>query len=92
MERLENRHNSGAQAAVSEEIAADNTLSLADMHKRNLERTIANSVDIAHTARSQKLPSEKLIKFLIAAEGGPLAKELHRAGIDATPALSLIHI
>ena len=34
----------------------------------------------------QKLPPEKLIKFLIAAEGGPLAKELHRAGIDATPA------
>ena len=37
MERLENRHNSGAQAAVSEEIATDNTLSLADLHKRNLE-------------------------------------------------------
>ena len=86
MERLENRHNLDAQAAVSEEIATDNMLSLADLHKRNLERTIANNVDIAHTARSQKLPPEKLIKFLIAAEGGPLAKELHRAGIDATPA------
>ena len=35
MERLENRHNSGAQAAVSEEMAVDNTLSLADLHKRN---------------------------------------------------------
>ena len=86
MERLENRHNSGAQAAVSEEIATDNTLSLADLHKRNLERIMAHSVDMTHTARSQKLPPEKLIKFLIAAEGGPLAKELHRAGIDATPA------
>ena len=35
MERLKNRHNSGAQAAVSEEMAVDNTLSLADLHKRN---------------------------------------------------------
>ena len=44
------------------------------------------NVDIAHTARSQKLPPAKLVKFLIAAEGGSLAKELHRAGIDTTPA------
>uniref|UniRef100_UPI00195D1D7A MBL fold metallo-hydrolase n=1 Tax=Oscillibacter sp. CU971 TaxID=2780102 RepID=UPI00195D1D7A len=51
-----------------------------------LERIMANSVNMGHTARSQKLPPEKLIQFLIAAEGGPLAKELHRAGIDATPA------
>ena len=79
MEILENRHNSDTQAAVSEEMAADNTLSLADLHKRNLERIMAHSVDIAHTARSQKLPPEKLIKFLIAADGGPLAKEPHRA-------------
>jgi hypothetical protein len=86
MERLENRHNSGSQTATFEQIGTDNALSLADLHKRNLERTIANSVDIAHTARSQKLPPEKLIKLLIAAEGGPLAKELHRARIDATPA------
>ena len=43
-------------------------------------------MDIAHTARSQKLPPAKLVKFLIAADGGSLAKELHRAGIDATPA------
>ena len=86
MERLENRHISGTQAAVPEELAADNTLSLADMFKRSLERAIARSEDMTHTARSQKLPPEKLIKFLIAAEGGPLAKELHRARIDATPA------
>ena len=84
MERLENRHDLDTQTAIFEEI--DNSLSIADLHKRNLERTIATSVDIAHTARSQQLPLEKLIKFLIAAEGGPLAKELHRAGIDATPA------
>ena len=86
MERLENRHNLDAQAAVSEEMTTDNTLSLTDLYKRNLERIMAHSVDIAHTARSQKLSPEKLIKFLIAAEGGPLAKELHRTGIDATPA------
>ena len=61
-------------------------LSLADMFKRSLERAIARSEDMTHTDRSQKLPPEKLIKFLIAAEGGPLTKELHRAGIDATPA------
>ena len=52
----------------------------------NSNLIMANSVNMGHTARSQKLPPEKLIKFLIAAEGGPLAKELHRAGIDATPA------
>ena len=86
MERLENRHNSGAQTATFEQIGTDNALSLADMFKRSLERAIARSEDMTHTARSQKLPPEKLIKFLIAAEGGPLAKELHRAGIDATPA------
>ena len=84
MERLENRHNSDTQTAIFEQIGTDNALSLADMHKRNLERIMANSVNMTHTARSQKLPPEKLIKFLIAAEGGPLAKELHRAGIDAT--------
>lgn len=27
-----------------------------------------------------------MLRFLIAAEGGSLPKELHRAGIDATPA------
>ena len=84
MERLENRHISDTQTAIFEEI--DHSLSIADLHKRNLERIMANSVNMTHTARSQKLPPEKLIKFLIAAEGGPLAKELHRAGIDATPA------
>ena len=36
---------------------------------------MAHSVNIGHTARRQKLPPEKLIKFLIAADGGPLAKE-----------------
>ena len=86
MEMFENRHISDSQAATSEGMAADNPLSLADLYKRNLERAMACNVDIAHIARSQKLPPEKLIKFLIAAEGGPLAKELHRAGIDATPA------
>ena len=86
MERLENRHDLDTQTATFEQIGTDNALSLADMHKRNLERIMANSVNMTHTARSQKLPPEKLIKFLIAAEGGPLAKELHRAGIDATPA------
>lgn len=86
MERFENRHISSTQAVISEEMIADNPLPIADLHKRNLERIIARSANMGHTARSQKLPPEKLIKFLIAAEGGPLAKELHRAGIDATPA------
>lgn len=86
MERFENRHISSTQAVISEEMIADNPLPIADLHKRNLERIIARSANMGHTARSQKLPPEKLIKFLIAAEGGPLAKELHRAWIDATPA------
>ena len=86
MERLENRHDLDTQTAIFEEI--DNSLSIADLHKRNLERIMANSVNMGHTARSQKLPPEKLIQFLIAAEGGPLAKELHRAGIDPPLCLS----
>ena len=84
MERLENRHNSDTQTAIFEETS--DALSIADMLKRTLERTITSGESMTHTARSQKLPPEKLIKFLIAAEGGPLAKELHRAGIDAAPA------
>lgn len=84
MKRSDNRHNLDTQTAISEEI--DTPLTIADLHKRNLERAMTYNVDIAHTARSQKLPPAKLVKFLIAAEGGSLAKELHRAGIDATPA------
>ena len=88
MERLENRHNSDTQTAIFEETS--DTLSIADMLKRTLERTITSGEDmtrsLGQTARNQKLPPATLIKFLIAAEGGSLAKELHRAGIDATPA------
>ena len=88
MERLENRHNSDTQTAIFEETS--DTLSIADMLKRTLERTVASGEDmtrsLGQTARNQKLPPATLIKFLIAAEGGSLAKELHRAGIDATPA------
>ena len=88
MERLGNRHNSDTQTAISEE--ASDTLSIADMLKRTLERTVTSGESMTHslgqTARNQKLPPATLIKFLIAAEGGSLAKELHRAGIDATPA------
>ena len=88
MERLENRHNSDTQTAIFEE--ASDTLSIADMLKRTLERTVTSGEDmtrsLGQTARNQKLPPATLIKFLIAAEGGSLAKELHRAGIDATPA------
>ena len=84
MERIENRHNSDTQTAIFEETS--DALSIADMLKRTLEHTITSGESMTHTACSQKLPPEKLIKFLIAAEGGPLAKELHRAGIDAAPA------
>lgn len=37
-------------------------------------------------SRKRKLPLDTLLHFLIAAEGGSLAKELHRARIEATPA------
>ena len=88
MERLENRHNLDTQTAIFEETS--DTLSIADILKRTLERTVTSGEDmtrsLGQTARNQKLPPATLIKFLIAAEGGSLAKELHRAGIDATPA------
>ena len=65
MERIENRHNSDTQTAIFEETS--DTLSIADMLKRTLERTITSGEDmtrsLGHTARSQKLPPEKLIKF-----------------------------
>ena len=37
-------------------------------------------------SRTRKLPLDIMLHFLIAAEGGSLAKELHRARIEATPA------
>ena len=58
--------------------------------RRSLDRAAqqgeALCLSLGHAARSQKLPPAALIRFLIAAEGGSLAKELHRAKIDATPA------
>ncbi len=64
--------------------------SLAEALRRSLDRATqqgeALCLSLGHAARSQKLPPAALIRFLIAAEGGSLAKELHRAKIDATPA------
>ena len=65
-------------------------LSPAEALRRSLDRAAqqgeALCLSLGHAARSQKLPPAALIRFLIAAEGGSLAKELHRAKIDATPA------
>lgn len=65
-------------------------LSPAEALRRSLNRAAQQGEDLClslgHAARSQKLPPAALIRFLIAAEGGSLAKELHRAKIDATPA------
>lgn len=36
--------------------------------------------------RQRKLPMETMLHLLIGMEGGSLAKELHRAGVEATPA------
>ena len=65
-------------------------LSPAETLRRSLNRAAqqgeALCLSLGHAARSQKLPPAALIRFLIAAEGGSLAKELHRAKIDATTA------
>lgn len=65
-------------------------LSPAEALRRSLNRATQQGEDLClslgHAARSQKLPPAVLARFLIAAEGGSLAKELHRAKIDATPA------
>ena len=65
-------------------------LSPVEALRRSLNRAAqqgeALCLSLGHAARSQKLPPAALIRFLIAAEGGSLAKELHRAKIDATPA------
>lgn len=58
--------------------------------KASLEQAIADTA-ARHTdgktfSRKRKLPLDIMLRFMIGAEGGSLAKELHRAGIDATPA------
>lgn len=63
--------------------------SLADSIKNSLERVITNISSAfggKNDLRSRKLSVEKIIHLLIGADGGSLAKELHRVGIDATPA------
>ena len=54
--------------------------------KSALGRAIAGAARRCGLSHAQKLRPETLIKFIIGAEGGSLAKELHSAGIDATPA------
>ena len=54
--------------------------------KARLCRAIDDAAAVCGLSRAQKLPPETLLRFLIGAEGGSLAKELHSAGIDATPA------
>lgn len=64
-------------------------LSLADSIKRTLEHSItsiSSTFSAQKATRSRKLSVEKTIHLLIGADGGSLAKELHRVGIDATPA------
>lgn len=63
--------------------------SLADSIKSTLEQSITNisgTFSDKKDTRSRKLSVEKTIHLLIGADGGSLAKELHRVGIDATPA------
>lgn len=64
-------------------------LSLADSIKSTLEHSItsiSSTFSAQNATRSRKLSVEKTIHLLIGADGGSLAKELHRVGIDATPA------
>ena len=63
--------------------------SLADSIKSTLEHSItsvSSTFSDKKDTRSRKLSVEKTIHLLIGADGGSLAKELHRVGIDATPA------
>lgn len=63
--------------------------SLADSIKNTLERVINNissAFSDKNDLRSRKLSVGKIIHLLIGADGGSLAKELHRVGINATPA------
>ena len=48
----------------------------------DIDRALRAAIEAAAVsgARTRKLSGEALIRFLIAAEGGSLAKELHRAG------------
>ncbi len=49
-------------------------------------RKAAEKAGIGQLSRNRKLSLSGVIRLLIGAEGGSLAKELHRANIDATPA------
>lgn len=57
--------------------------------KQELERAISQAAtqytDNKAFSRKRKLPLDTMLRLMIGAEGGSLAKELHRAGIDATP-------
>lgn len=65
-------------------------MSLAYAVKAALNNAIAQAAGLyvggAAFSRKRKLTLDTMLHFLIAAEGGSLAKELHRAGIEATPA------
>ncbi len=62
--------------------------SLIDVFKNRLERTIitvAAKIGEGQTFRNRKLSLVDVMHLLIGAEGGSLARELHRAGIKVTP-------
>ena len=54
---------------------------------RAIAETAAQYANGVAFSRKRKLSLDTMLHFLIAAEGGSLAKELHRTGIDATPPL-----
>ena len=78
MKRLENRHNSDTQTAIFEETS--DTLSIADMLKRTLERTITSGEDMTHslgqTARNQQLPPATLVGAVVEQGDGKLVDEV----------------
>ena len=52
----------------------------------NAVRKTAEKAGIGQLSRNRKLSLAGVIRLLIGAEGGSLAKELHRADVDVTPA------
>ena len=66
-----------------------NSAATINQNKQAIEIAIKNAAEKAargQLSRNRKLSISGVIRLLIGAEGGSLAKELHRANIDVTPA------
>jgi len=66
--------------------AVESTTSIKSLLNRAIAEVAAENRNSKTFSRQTALTLERVLSLLIGIEGGSLAKELHRAGIDVTPA------